>query len=381
MKRKALFSLVLATVLASLAGTAWAAGPDTAKFSSITTNPASTINGQNVNVTATVAPGDTIDLSFTLGTDGNGTGSTSYPDTVSFTTTTISTGSTVTVGAISGCTLTQYSSTCSPTTTLTAPAAGGAYQVKILASDVRTGNNKLSQAFFFVNFTVVVPSSCAPASTTLVLGTPACTLYHGTSVDLSATLMSGATPLSGKTITFYIDGNSIGTADTDLNGVATLSYDPTSLNVGNYAVTASWDSDDSCLLNPTITGSTLGIEYLFIGFQPPINADGSSIFSGKTIPVKIKISDANGAPVTNADASVFFEKGTPAIVGTDTENVASSLNFDYGNVMRYDSTANQYVYNWDLSTVLNGTNTVRVFLDEGTCAGAHQVTVSVQRKK
>jgi hypothetical protein len=82
MKRKALFSLVLATVLASLSANAWAAGPDTATFSSITTTPGSTMNGQNVNVTNTVAPGDTINLSFTLGTDSKGT-TTTYPDTVS----------------------------------------------------------------------------------------------------------------------------------------------------------------------------------------------------------------------------------------------------------------------------------------------------------
>jgi hypothetical protein len=344
------------------------------------------MNGQNVNVTNTVAPGDTINLSFTLGTDSKGT-TTTYSDTVSFTATTLSGGSTVSVGAISDCTLIADSSTCAESTTLTAPATPGAYQVKILASDGKTGNNGLKPSFFFVNFTVVAPSSCTPASTTLVLGTPtpACTLLHATSVKLSATLTSGSTPIADKTITFYIEGNSIGTAMTDADGVATLTYDPTSLNVGDYAVTASWDSDDACLLNPTITGSTLGIEYLFIGFQPPINADGTGLFSGKTIPVKIQIGDVNGAPVTNANADVYFSQVTPVVIGTDTTNVASSLNFDYGNVMRYDSTANQYVYNWDLtstaSPVSNGTNYVQVFLNEGTCADAHQVTVSVQRKK
>jgi hypothetical protein len=381
MKRIALFSLVLVSMLASLAGTAWAVGPDTATLTTVVTNPSSTINGQNINVTGTVAPGASIGLSFVLGTDGSGSTSTTYPDVVSFTATTLSAGASVGVGAISSCSLTSHSSTCPSSTTIAAPATAGAYQVKILASDTRNGNTRLKQAFFLVNFTVVAPSACTPASTTLVLGTPACTLYHSTSVDLSATLMSGTTPLTGKTVTFYLDGTSIGTADTNDDGVATLAYNPSSLNVGDSVVTASWDSDNACLLNPTVTGSTLGVEYLFLGFQQPINADGSSIFSGKTIPVKIKISDANGAPVPNADATVFFQLGTPTVVGTDTENVASSLNFDYGNIMRYDSTANQYVYNWDWSSVQNGTNTARVFLEEGSCAPARQVVVSVQRKK
>jgi hypothetical protein len=118
-----------------------------------------------------------------------------------------------------------------------------------------------------------------------------------------------------------------------------------------------------------------------MGFQQPINADGSSVFSGKTVPVKIKIADFNGAAVPDANATVFFQNETPAIVGTDIENVASSLNFDFGNIMRYDSSANQYVYNWDLSTAGgNGTKTVRVFLDEGTCAAPRQAVLSVLRK-
>jgi hypothetical protein len=236
----------------------------------------------------------------------------------------------------------------------------------------------MNGAFFFVNFTVVV-SGCTPAATTLVLSTPDCVVYHAGSVSLSATLMSGATALDGKTITFYVDGEDVGTADTDENGVATLTYDPSLLTVGDHALTAEWQSDDPCYQNPTVTGATLGIQYLFLGFQPPINADGSTILTGKAGPVKIKIVDANGNPVSDATALVYVEDGIQGIVGTDPENATVGLNFDYGNVMRYSD--GQYVYNWNLSTVISGTKTIRVFLGEGSCAPAHQVVVSVGKKK
>jgi hypothetical protein len=382
------YALIAAVFVIMLGATgAWAAGPDTCTFSSITTNPSSTeIGGSgNYTVTGTVNAGDDISLSFTLVASGSGTTSTTYPHTEYPTASTNNKpagASDVTVTGLGNCTLSNPrlgSSTCSESATLTAPATAGAYQVKILYDDGITGGGHMNgPGFIFVNFTVVV-SGCTPAPTTLILSEPDCVVYHAGSVSLSATLKSDDTPLVGKTITFYVDGEDVGTADTDSNGVATLTYDPSSLTVGDHALSAEWQSDDPCYQNPTVTGAKLGVQYLFLGFQPPINADGSSILTGKCGPVKIVILDANGMPVPDATALVFFEDGIQTIVGTDPENATTGLNFDYGNIMRYSD--GQYVYNWDLSTVTNGQKTIRVYLFEGSCAPAHQVVVSVGKKK
>jgi hypothetical protein len=369
---------VLVTTLVIVFGAvgAWALGPDTLSFTNISTTPSSTTSGQNHNVTGDVNAGDSISLSFTMG--GSGTpGSTSYPHTEYLTASTITGASDVSITGLVNCTLASSSSTCSESATLTAPTTPGAYQVKILADDGINGAGHMNGGFFFVNFTVVA-SGCTPAATSLVLGTPDCVVLHAGSVLLSATLKSDDTPLIGKTITFYVDGTAVGTADTDSDGVATLDYDPSLLTVGDHALSAEWQSDDPCYQNPTVTGATLGVQYLFVGFQPPINADGSTILTGKAGPVKIIIDDADGIPVSDATALVFFADGTPTIVGTDSTNATTGLNFDYGNVMRYSD--GQYVYNWDLSTVTNGTKTIRVFLGEGSCAPAHQVVVSVGKK-
>jgi hypothetical protein len=364
---------------------AWATpgggGPDSANITAISTTPSSTQSGsgKNYELDVNVNAGDTIDLSFTVGASGSGSSSTIYEDTLHLTATTLVGASDVTVTGLSDCTLASRSSTCSESATLTAPATAGAYQVKILADDGRTGNQgKMNSDFFMINFTVVVPG-CTPAPTTLILSEPDCVVYHADSVSLSATLKSYDTPLVGKTITFYVDGEDVGTADTYSNGVATLTYDPSSLTVGDHALSAEWQSDDPCYQSATATGTKLGIQYLFLGFQPPINADGSSILTGKCGPVKIVILDANGMPVPDATALVFFEDGIQTIVGTDPENATAGLNFDYGNIMRYSD--GQYVYNWDLSTVTNGTKTIRVYLFEGSCAPAHQVVVSIGKKK
>ena len=59
---------------------------------------------------------------------------------------------------------------------------------------------------------------------------------HGTSVTLSATLTltSGGAALSGKTVTFKVDGKVAGTAVTDASGTATLPYAiPSTATVGS----------------------------------------------------------------------------------------------------------------------------------------------------
>lgn len=380
------YALIVALVVWLGAGVAWSANPDKVAFTNVSTTPGSTQSGQsgNYTLTNTVNAGATISLSFTLGASGSGNTSTNYPRTVYVTYSTNikpAGASDVSVtGLDTSVIFNGRGSTKVESATLTAPATPGAYQVRISADD---SNNtyKINGDFIFINFTVVVPS-CTPAPTTLVLSEPDCVTYHAASVSLSAKLtkISDGSPLAGKIIDFYVDGGDpVGSAYTDGSGVADLNYDPSFLTVGDHALSAAWQSDDNCLLGSQAAGVKLGVQYLFLGFQPPINADGSTTLTGKCGPVKIVILDANGVPVPDAIALVYFALGTSIIVGTDPENATTGLNFDYGNVMRYSD--GQYVYNWDLSTVPNGTYTVRVYLWEGSCAPAHQVVVSVGKKK
>jgi hypothetical protein len=401
MKKK---SLIIATCVAlvlglAMAGSAWA-GPDSATLTptSATVNSTSVdldVNGQNYYLPAdltahpvthgTVNGGNTIVVNFTVGATAASPSSTTYTDEIlHLTASTLSpVGANVTVDPMSDCTFTSVSNTFQRSATITAPEAQAnavAYQVKILANDGKTGNNRLKDASFLVNFTVAASSGCTAEATSLILNKPDCVLLHATSLSLSATLTvtSPVAPLANKDIDFLVDGNKVGTATTDSNGVATLDYNPSALTVGDHTLSAAWTSDSPCLLNPNVTGATLGVQYLFKGFQPPINADGNTCLTGKCGPVKIIILDANGVVVSDATPYVYFTNGIPLVIGTDTANVATGLNFDYGNLMRYSD--GQYVYNWDLSNVGNGTKTILVDLGEGSCAPARTVVVSVGKK-
>lgn len=282
------------------------------------------------------------------------------------------------VSGLTSCTFQNADTQCVDNVTIVAPDTPGDYEVKIDAS-VDKGKGLGQGTNLHVFFTVAGPSGCTQVLPTLTVGS-ICALYHqSTPVTLTATLTAGTTPLAGKTISFKIDGNVVGSGTTSGNGVATYSYSPAALSVGDHSITASFAGtpcQDGVEYLPVSGSGNLGLSYIFLGFQQPINADGSSAFNGNVVPVKIKITDANGDPVPDAEPYLYYAFGTPTVVGTDAEPVANTSP-DGTNLMRYDATADQYILNWDVSGLANGTYTLRVDLGEGACADPHLVTLSL----
>lgn len=117
------------------------------------------------------------------------------------------------------------------------------------------------------------------------------------------------------------------------------------------------DIDDVSIWEPYV--------YALGGIQQPINADGSSIFKiGSTIPVKFPLSDASGTPVSTAVATLSLAKISNGIEGTYMEAV-SRCAADSGNQFRYDSTAQQYIFNLATKELEKGTYGMRIALDDG----------------
>ncbi len=353
-------------------------------------SPAATVNGGsgNFTVNGTVSPGTaiTFTLTFSIHTQGE---TTTYPRTVTFGSTTESKPSGASDPSValttSQCTFANATTTCQISVTITAPSTDGAYTVKFAPTSGTGGQHGLSGGGgLAVSFTVASPSvpTIIQVPTNLAVAlTDRCILFHKPSVGLTATLTTAAGPLPDMTISFSVDGGVVGSATTDGNGIATLAYNSALLSPGDHTVTASFQGLTVGNNQYLATGNsaTLGVQYNFIGFQQPINADGSSLFGGRAIPVKIRIADYNAAPVVDAEAFVFFAFGTPATVGTDAEPLANT-NADSGNAMRYDAAADQYIFNWDVAGLMNGTYTVRVGLGEGGCAPARTVVLSLKKK-
>jgi uncharacterized repeat protein (TIGR01451 family) len=97
---------------------------------------------------------------------------------------------------------------------------------------------------------VLLPNSCttvAPPAATVLSVAAAGGIYGGTTT-LSATLTTGGNPVSGKSVSFTLNGNSVGSAMTDASGVASVSgVSLAGINKGTYpgAVAASFAGDET----------------------------------------------------------------------------------------------------------------------------------------
>jgi len=119
--------------------------------------------------------------------------------------------------------------------------------------------------------------------------------------------------------------------------------------------------------NPSaVVTANYSVVYAYSDILPPINPDGSSIFKlGSTVPVKFQLRDANGTFVPNAIAKIYLLKISNGITGTELEAVSTSA-ATTGNLFRYDSTSNQYIFNLATKPLSTGTWQIRIELvDDG----------------
>jgi len=108
------------------------------------------------------------------------------------------------------------------------------------------------------------------------------------------------------------------------------------------------------------------IVYNFSGIFQPVDADSNSVFKyGSTVPVKFQLRDSSGNFITDAIAKIYVAKSSDGIIGTDMEAVSTN-SATTGNLFRYDSTANQYIFNLATKTLTKGTWQIRIELNDGT---------------
>jgi hypothetical protein len=133
--------------------------------------------------------------------------------------------------------------------------------------------------------------------------------------------------------------------------------------------TSSLDTTNNIICGTVASLSWLAAAYelyVYSGVLQPINADGSSIFRlGSTVPVKFQLWDADGNFVTNALARIYLTKISDDIAGNETEAASTSAATE-GNLFRYDSVANQYIFNLSTKSLSTGTWQLRILLDDGT---------------
>lgn len=370
----------------SLFSSAASAAVDGASVAS-TTSLAGASGNRNLTITDPIVGAKPVSVQATWSI-GAGTNprTTTYPKNgVAFTATT-SNGTSV--GAITvapaACDFAGASATCSTTASFTTPNVSDTIQVKVTPDNTGTGNTALANGtHLFVNFSVI--QQVAKFDTLTTVDDPICAPYKGGTINLPAklTTLAGGLPLSGKQLDYAVNSASVGSASTGADGVAALPFNVDGLAAGDHAVYAEFLGDSG--YNGSNDGATLGLYYNFVGFQPPINPEGNSIFNGgRVVPVKIKLVDANLAPVTDAKPTVWVYQWSPGTgLGEVLETPTSVSSADQGNTMRYSPTDQHYIYNWDLEGLANGTYAVVVELGDGkACSkGPYYATFTVAKRK
>jgi subtilisin family serine protease len=206
----------------------------------------------------------------------------------------------------------------------------GAHTVVVSASD--NAGNTLSDTR---NYTVIAATTISAVSGS---GT------FGGTATLTATLKAGSTPLSGKTISFTLNGTGVGTATTDANGVATLTnVSLTGINAGTHsgAVGATFTADgtyegssgsgDLAVNRAATSLSAVGGTGTFGGtatLTATLNS-GSTALSGKTVSFTLN-GNSVGSATTDANgvATLSNVSLTGINAGTSTGAVGASFEIE-----------------------------------------------------
>ena len=132
----------------------------------------------------------------------------------------------------------------------------------------------------------------------------------------------------------------------------TITLDTSSVGSHTYTITAGIVSDKAGNPSGAVT-VTYSVIYNFGGFLPPINTQGhmSAFKKGSTIPVKFQLTDYDGNSISTATATISL-KWISGTIPTDIEPEAISTSAaTTGNLFRYDSTGNQYIFNLATKTL------------------------------
>ncbi len=194
-------------------------------------------------------------------------------------------------------------------------------------------------------------------------------------IDKESPMITITSPVNGGT---YILGSAIASNyscnDQDgLSGVATCSgpvpsgsnFNTSIPGSNNFTVNAS-----DVAGNTASVTNTYNVIYDFVGFLPPI--ENPPVFNvgkaGRTFPIKWQLKDASGVFISDLNVVV----SDPLLyrqINCDSSALQDPLPVDTSGSsgLRYDSTANQYIFNWQTSSsFVNNCYELLLDLNDGT---------------
>jgi uncharacterized repeat protein (TIGR01451 family) len=179
-------------------------------------------------------------------------------------------------------------------------------------------------------------------------------------------ILNAPNPVLMWTPSSFVNGDtaSVLTSNPTCNTTATANSP-----VGSYPITCS--GANAANYNFSYVSGTLRIQYATnVGhlIQPPINADGTSVFNqGRTVPAKFSVYDANGVSIgTPGVVSSFYLTGIfTGTASTAVEAVVDTNNPD--TAFRWDPTGQQWIFNITTGNLAAGSTYIyTIALNDGS---------------
>jgi hypothetical protein len=216
--------------------------------------------------------------------------------------------------------------------------------------------------------TATITINRSATSTTLTASPNAATLGQPVTITATVSAVPPGAGLPTGTVTFLDSTTTLGTAL--LNGSGQASITTSSLAVGPHSITANYGGDGNFSGGSAAASMNLTVSYTFIGFASPLGPAGdpapATVYGPfnvtSNVTIKWQLKDGSGNFISTlavvSSMTALSSTGAAVVLYQPSQNTTGST------VLRYDTTNQQYVFNWDVTQTPAGQYTLILALND-----------------